>query len=117
MPYRRPKRSTLGLPATSKRTVPRGRRPRPRKRVNVNGQAVNLIVAKMLSSRRGRKHRSGKCDCQQAGAKQDKSGNGHREETVRSDFFAHGTPPTARKSDCHQDQLHTLQAIAGSHCP
>jgi hypothetical protein len=57
-------------------------------------------------ARRGRKHRSGKCDSQQARAKHDKTGNGHREETVRSEFFAHGTPPTARKSDCQQDQLH-----------
>ena len=29
----------------------------------------------------------------QAGAKQDKAGNGHSEETVRSEFFTHGTPP------------------------
>jgi len=59
--------------------------------------------------RRGRQHRSGKCDRQQAGAKQDKTCNGHCEETVRSEFFAHGTPPTAWKSDCQQDQLHTSQ--------
>jgi hypothetical protein len=64
--------------------------------------------------RRGRKHRSSECDSQQARAKQDKTGNGHREKTVRSEFFAHGTPPTARKSDCQQDQLHTFAAIAGS---
>jgi hypothetical protein len=44
--------------------------------------------------------RLGKCDSQQARAKQDKTGNGHCEETVRSKFFTHGTPPTARKSDC-----------------
>jgi hypothetical protein len=68
-------------------------------------------------ARRGREHRSGKCDSQQARAKQDKTGNGHREETVRGEFFAHGTPPTARKSDCQQDQLHTFAAIAGSHLP
>jgi len=68
-------------------------------------------------ARRGRKHRSGKCDGQQARAKHDKTSNGHREETVRSEFFAHGTPPTARKSDCQQDQLHTFPAIAGSHMP
>jgi hypothetical protein len=67
--------------------------------------------------RRGRKHRSGECDSQQARAKHDKTGNGHREETVRSEFFAHGTPPTARKSDCEQDQLHLFAAIAGSHLP
>jgi hypothetical protein len=41
--------------------------------------------------RRGR--RSGKCDSGQAGAKEDKTGNGHSEETVRSEFFTHGTPP------------------------
>ena len=56
--------------------------------------------------RRGRKHRSGKCDRQQARAKHDKTGNGHRKETVRSEFFAHGTPPTARKSDC-ESQVET----------
>ena len=45
-------------------------------------------------------HRLGKCDSEQARAKQDKTGNGHCEETVRSEFFTHGTPPTARKIDC-----------------
>jgi hypothetical protein len=42
----------------------------------------------------------GKCDSEQARAKQDKTGNGHSEETVRSEFFTHGTPPPARESDC-----------------
>jgi hypothetical protein len=58
-----------------------------------------------------------KCESEQARAKQDKTADGHSEETVRSEFFAHGTPPTARKSDCQQDQLHTFAAIAGSHLP
>jgi hypothetical protein len=47
--------------------------------------------------RRGRKHRLGQCDSDQARAKQDKTGNGHSEETVRSEFFTHGTPPIARE--------------------
>jgi hypothetical protein len=46
--------------------------------------------------RRARKHRLGKCDSDQARAKQDKTGNGHGEETVRSEFVTHGTPPIAR---------------------
>jgi hypothetical protein len=40
-------------------------------------------------------HRLGKCESEQAGAKQGKAGNGHGEETVRSEFFTHGTPPIA----------------------
>ena len=47
--------------------------------------------------RRARKHRLGKSDSDQARAKQDKTGNGHGEETVRSEFFTHGTPPIARE--------------------
>jgi hypothetical protein len=44
---------------------------------------------------------SGKCDREQARAKQDKTGNGHSEETARSEFFTHGTSPTAPEiSDC-----------------
>jgi hypothetical protein len=39
---------------------------------------------------------------------QDKTGNGHSAETVRSEFFTQAIPPTARESDCQQDQLHTL---------
>jgi hypothetical protein len=38
------------------------------------------------------KHRLGKCDSNQARAKQDKTGDGHRKETVRSEFITHGTP-------------------------
>src|ERR1019366_6338029 len=45
---------------------------------------------------RWRKHRLGKCDSDQARAKQDKTGNGHSEETVRSEFITHGTPPIVR---------------------
>jgi hypothetical protein len=43
------------------------------------------------------KHRSGKCEGEQARAKQGKTGHGHSEETVRSEFFKHGTPPTGRE--------------------
>ena len=41
--------------------------------------------------RQARKHRLGKCDGEQARAKQDKTGDGHSEETVRSEFFTHST--------------------------
>jgi hypothetical protein len=44
-----------------------------------------------------RKHRSGKCDSEQARTKQDKTGHGHSEETEGSEFFTHGTPLTARE--------------------
>jgi hypothetical protein len=47
-----------------------------------------------------RPHRLGKCDSEQASAEQDKTGNRHSQETVGNEFFAHGTPPTARKIDC-----------------
>jgi hypothetical protein len=40
--------------------------------------------------------KSAKCDGEQARAKQHKTGNGHSEETVRSEFFTHGTSPIAR---------------------
>src|SRR6266436_8273169 len=47
---------------------------------------------------RGRMHRLGKCDSEQARAEEAKTGNGYSEETVRSEFFTcHGTPPTARQ--------------------
>jgi hypothetical protein len=40
---------------------------------------------------------SGEGEGDQAGAKQHKTGNGHSEETVGSEFFTHGTPPFARR--------------------
>jgi len=40
-------------------------------------------------------HRLGNYECDQARAKQDETGHGHSEETVRSEFFTHGTPPVA----------------------
>src|SRR6202035_1570515 len=40
---------------------------------------------------------SGKCDSDQARAEQEKTCNGHSEETVRGEFFTHGTPPIARE--------------------
>ena len=49
------------------------------------------------NERRGRRARLAKCDSEQASAKQDETGNGHSEETVRSEFFTHGTPPIARE--------------------
>src|ERR1700739_4475752 len=39
----------------------------------------------------------GKCDRDQARAQQDNTCNGHSEETVRGEFFTHGTPPIARE--------------------
>jgi hypothetical protein len=36
------------------------------------------------------------CESDQARAKQDKTRNGHGEETVRSEFFTHGTLPIVR---------------------
>jgi hypothetical protein len=36
---------------------------------------------------------SGKCNGNQAGAKQDETGHGHGEETSRSEFVPHDTPP------------------------
>jgi hypothetical protein len=47
---------------------------------------------------RWRTHRLGKCDSEQARAQEEKTGNGYREETVRSEFFTcHGTQPIARQ--------------------
>jgi hypothetical protein len=37
------------------------------------------------------------CESDQARAEQKKAANGHSEETVRSEFFAHGTPPFASR--------------------
>ena len=39
----------------------------------------------------------GKCDSDQARAQQEKTCNGHSEETVRGEFFTHDTPPIARE--------------------
>jgi hypothetical protein len=64
------------------RVHPSGRKDRTRQRLSGAGQA---------------RAPSGKCDGEQARAKQDKTGNGHSEETVRSEFFTHSTPPTVRE--------------------
>jgi hypothetical protein len=42
-------------------------------------------------------HRSGKRHRDQAGAKQEKTGNGHGKETIGSEFVTHGTPPIVRE--------------------
>jgi hypothetical protein len=42
------------------------------------------------------RHRSDKCESNEAGAKQYKTGNGHSQETVRSEFITHSTPPIVR---------------------
>jgi hypothetical protein len=42
------------------------------------------------------RHRLGKCEGNEAGAKQDKTSNSHSEETVRSEFITRGTPPIVR---------------------
>jgi hypothetical protein len=44
-----------------------------------------------IRTRRAQAHRLGKCESEQARAKQRNAGNGHGEETVRSEFFTHGT--------------------------
>ena len=59
-----------------------------------------------IRTRRAQAHRLGKCESEQARAKQRKTGNGHGEETVRSEFFTHGTPPIAR------EMLVTVSTIA-----
>ena len=41
--------------------------------------------------------RSAEREGEQARAKQDKTGHSHSEETVRSEFFVQGTPPTVRE--------------------
>jgi hypothetical protein len=41
-------------------------------------------------------HRLGKRESDQARAKQHQTGNGHSEETVRSEFITHGRPPIVR---------------------
>jgi hypothetical protein len=48
-------------------------------------------VTQTDDERQGR--RLGKCESDQAGAKQDNTGNGHSEEAVRSEFITHSTPP------------------------
>jgi hypothetical protein len=46
-----------------------------------------------VKEKRGCKPSSGNDHGDQARAKQDKTGNGQGKETVRSEFFTHGTPP------------------------
>ena len=60
------------------------------------------------NERRGRRARLAKCDSEQASAKQDETGNGHSEETVRSEFFTHGTPPTVRERSLRFAGAHDL---------
>jgi hypothetical protein len=70
---------------------------------------------------RWRKHGLGKRDSDQARAKQDKTGNGHSQETVRSEFITHSTPPivrpcskgTAAPSHSQKDSLPTSNLDPG----
>ena len=52
----------------------------------------------------------GKCDTEQARAKQDKTGNGHSEETVGSEFFTHGTPRLIVRLRFEQNDRHFAQS-------
>ena len=69
----------------------------------------------------GRMHRLGKRESDQARAKQHKTGNGHSEETVRSEFITHGIPPIVRRcsngttvpSHSQKDSLPTSNFDAG----
>jgi hypothetical protein len=56
------------------------------------------------------KYRSGKCDADQAGAKQRKTGNGHSEETLGSEFFTHGTPRLIVRPRFEQNAPHFAQS-------
>jgi hypothetical protein len=53
------------------------------------------LLAEQRSLFRGAigQHQLGKRESDQTRAKQHKTGNGHGEETFRSEFFTHGTPP------------------------
>jgi hypothetical protein len=50
------------------------------------------LVSRMSGAAR-RSHGSANGERDEAGAKQDKAGNGHSEEAVGSEFFTHGSPP------------------------
>src|ERR1700724_66528 len=52
-----------------------------------------------------------KCEREKTRAKQRKAGNGHSEETVRSKFFAHGTPTVLEKPG-HQSSQASLRLCA-----
>ena len=47
---------------------------------------------------RGAQHGLVKCESDQARTEQEKTGQGHREETARREFFAHGAPPLVRSN-------------------
>jgi hypothetical protein len=50
------------------------------------------------SSGRGEvRARLDKCDCEQAGAQQNKTGNSQGEKTIGGEFFTHGAPHTVRE--------------------
>jgi hypothetical protein len=102
--------------------------------ISVSGPRADISEASSEANRTlefadPRPHRLGKRDSEQASAEQHKTGNGHSQETVRNEFFAHGTPPIARKIDCaarksqlprrHQGYLRVLhrQLISVSACP
>jgi hypothetical protein len=64
-----------------------------------------------IRTRRGRgKYQLGKCDADQAGAKQRKTGNGHSEETLGSEFFTHGTPRLIVRPRLEQNDRHFAQS-------
>jgi hypothetical protein len=58
------------------------------------------------------------CESDQARTEQDKAGDGHSQETVRSEFFAHGTPPFASplKQNGGIRGRETRRKLGGRHC-
>jgi hypothetical protein len=63
------------------------------RQTGVNGTLRGTEIAFIRKRRgEGRPAQLDKCDSEQARAKQGKTGHGHSEETVRSEFFTHGTP-------------------------
>jgi hypothetical protein len=67
---------------------------------------LNQRAAHPGDARRSRGSADGERD--KAGAKQDKAGHGHCEETVGSEFFTHGSPPVVcpwlERNDCRLAQ-------------
>jgi hypothetical protein len=62
------------------------------------GPAKNARWEAMSSSGRGKvRARLDKCDSEQAGAQQNKTGNSQSEKTIGGEFFTHAAPHTVRE--------------------
>jgi hypothetical protein len=76
------------------------------------------LIRGCIRMRRGEGAPRTKCDTEQARAKQarakqDKTGNGHSEETVRSEFFTHGTPRLIVRPRLNRTtQIRTVKGIS-----